>query len=260
MSGVDLYCWGDDFKGRLGNGPSVTKDQTRPSPIPDFLSPAASWRSVDAGYYHTCADTSHRRLYCWGDGSHGQLGNGGGPVPPDRHSPERVGTGTEWSVVSAGSEHTCAIQTDSSLWCWGANWNFQLGDGSGIAREEDGTTRYTPRRVNPLSLTQRKWENVSSGYDHTCATTADRSLACWGSGWAGKLGIGTTDTRKGPVFVAWGPRRGGQYSVWSNKVTAGLHHTCAVKTDNTLACWGGNGFGELGDGTRTNRLEPVAVG
>ena len=43
------------------------------------------------------------------------------------------------------------------------------------------------------------------------------------------------------------------------QVSAGDNHACALKSDGTVACWGGNSFGQLGDGTNQDRKLPVLV-
>ena len=91
---------------------------------------------------------------------------------------------------------------------------------------------------------------VATGYSHTCALLANRTVECWGSNGAGRLGDGTTLNRRTPVAVA------GLSGVTA--IAAGIH-TCALLADTTVRCWGNNAAGELGDGTLTTRLTPVAV-
>ncbi len=153
-------------------------------------------------------------------------------------------TGPVWSTVSAGSEHTCGVRTDHTLWCWGDNSAGQLGLG-------DRTTHAVPSRVG----TESNWAQVSAGGlygDYTCAVRTDKTLWCWGDNFAGKLGLG--DTRNRVV-----PSRVGTRSDWA-QVSAGSYHTCAVRTDNTLWCWGVNFAGQLGLGDRTTRAVPSRVG
>src|SRR5207253_863820 len=80
----------------------------------------------------------------------------------------------------------------------------------------------------------------------------DNQAYCWGANNSGQLGDGTTTTRLTPVAVA-GRLRFGQVS------PDGTQHSCGVTTDDRAYCWGRNVFGELGDGTTTARLTPVAV-
>ena len=92
---------------------------------------------------------------------------------------------------------------------------------------------------------------IATGYSHTCALLANRTVECWGSNAAGQLGDGTLTNRRTPVIVA------GLSSVTA--IAAGIH-TCALLADTTVRCWGSNTAGELGNGTISqNSPTPVAV-
>lgn len=115
------YCWGDGFKGQLGNG--ATSSVSVATAISGM-----TWKKLAAGGYSTCGIASDGSLYCWGDNSRGQLGDG----TLDQHAvPTRVGTDTDWVDLSVGYSHACATKADHSLWCWGANDDGQLADGTG---------------------------------------------------------------------------------------------------------------------------------
>jgi len=81
-----------------------------------------------AGEYHTCGIALDGSLWCWGDNTRGQLGDG---TYQFRTSPVQVGTTTNWVQVAAGAFHTCAVTASHELWCWGANDRGQLADGVG---------------------------------------------------------------------------------------------------------------------------------
>jgi alpha-tubulin suppressor-like RCC1 family protein len=103
----------------------------------------------------------------------------------------------------------------------------------------------------PLSFRQ-----VSAGRRHTCGVTTDDKAYCWGDNGeggltGGYLGDGTTTDRLTPVPVAGG--------LSFRLVSAGVHHSCGVTTDNRAYCWGRNDWGQLGDGTTNTALTPVAV-
>jgi alpha-tubulin suppressor-like RCC1 family protein len=144
-----------------------------------------------------------------------------------------------WASVSAG-EHTCAIRTDKTLWCWGAGYFGQLGDGATVDRN-------TPVQVGQGAA----WVTVSVGDVHTCAIQVDRSLWCWGVNSLGQVGDGTYVDRNTPVQIG--------AASWTT-VSAGLVHGCAIRTDHSLWCWGANGSGQIGDGTTVDRSAPVRVG
>jgi alpha-tubulin suppressor-like RCC1 family protein len=135
---------------------------------------------------------------------------------------------SEVSSVALGGDHTCAIKTDGSLWCWGYNGYGQLGDGT-------NTIRYTP-----VPITSGV-SSVALGPYHTCAVKQDGSLYCWGSNQYGQVGVGPVGSSViSPVEV--------MQDVLT--VSAGSYHTCAIKIDGTLWCWGYNYYGQVdGNGT-----------
>jgi hypothetical protein len=140
--------------------------------------------------------------------------------------------------VSAGSYHTCAIDTNGSLWCWGDNWYGQLGDGTNVGKDV------------PVQVSGTNWFSVSAGDGHTCGIKTDEILWCWGDNWYGQLGDGTNVGKNVPVEVSG--------TNWVS-VSAGGEHTCGIKTNGTLWCWGRNNYGQLGDGTNVGKNAPVRV-
>jgi len=152
-----------------------------------------------------------------------------------------VGGGPSWTAVTAGGYHSCGIQVDGSLWCWGKNDFGQLGDGTASDQKDPIL----------ISAAEGGWLSVSAGGDHTCGVQSDGSLWCWGLNDNGQLGDGSFTDRNVPTRV------GGEYR-WS-LVTAGEDFSCAFKTDGNLWCWGWNFFGQVGDGSTSNRNVPIQV-
>jgi alpha-tubulin suppressor-like RCC1 family protein len=233
-----LWCWGSNFYGQLGDG--STTNRTAPVQVSGHATDWAAVAAGAAGASHICAVRANGTLWCWGDNTYDQLGDGtttGSPVPV-----QVSGHATDWAAVTVGGDHTCAVKTDHTLWCWGLNNDDQLGDGS-------TTERPVPVQVSGHAT---DWAAVTAGGIHTCAVKTDHTLWCWGDNTYGQVGDGSTTTRTVPVQVS------GHATDWA-AVTAGLFHTCAVKTDGTLWCWGWNPDGQLGDGTTTSSQVPVHV-
>src|SRR5262245_44966447 len=108
-----LFCWGFDGFGQLGNGPTAGE---QPTPV-QVAGGFTDWTQVSAGSVHTCGRRSTGRLYCWGSDTFGQLGDGG--TDADQPAPTLVAGGaTNWTNVSAGGQHTCALRSTRRLWCW----------------------------------------------------------------------------------------------------------------------------------------------
>ena len=126
--------------------------------------------------------------------------------------------------------------------CWGDNEFGALGNGT-------TTNPVAPVEVAGLS---NGVAAIAVGWYHTCALTAVGGIKCWGDNEYGQLGDGTTTHRRMPVEVA---------GLSSNVVAiaAGSSHTCALTAAGGVKCWGYNFYGQLGDGTKTDRLTPVDV-
>lgn len=242
-----LFCWGSDTwgPGQLGDGGANT-DQGAPVEVAGHT---ADWTGVSAGSYHTCARKNSGRLYCWGAGGNGQLGDG---AATNRNRPSQVAGGlTSWALVSAGYVHTCATRVSGRLFCWGGDSSGQLGDGGPAAS-----------KTRPVEVAGgiTDWTSVSTGggtyvgSSHTCGRTASKRLYCWGSDANGRLGNGPTSTadRGTPSRVS-----GTTAWVW---LDAGGYHSCARDTSFRLFCWGADFGGRLGNGgTDTDEHRPVEV-
>jgi alpha-tubulin suppressor-like RCC1 family protein len=230
-----LWCWGSGSRGELGLGAGRQEMKS-----PTQVGTSASWVSLNSTANHMCAvDTGHG-LWCWGDNSAGQLGDG---TTVQRDVPVRVGAGTSWASAAAGLDHTCALTTDGRTFCWGQNDTGELGDGT-----IDGAAR--PVAVN-TDLTTR---SIIAGWGHTCALTAGQELWCWGNNFGGRLGDGTEVPSPNTASAV----RVGTGKDWTG-LDLGGRHTCALRADATLWCWGDNTHGQLGDGRTVSRPTPARV-
>jgi YD repeat-containing protein len=177
-------------------------------------------------------------LWTWGYNTYGGLGDN---TTSNKSSPgTTAGGGTNWKQVSCGYQHTAAIKTDGTLWTWGYNGYGALGDGTTTSRSSPGTT----------AGGGTNWKQVAGGSYHTAAIKTDGTLWTWGYNTKGQLGSGTTSNRSSPVTVVGGGTN------WKQVACSQYYHTAAIKTDGTLWTWGYNGYGQLGDGTATDRSSP----
>lgn len=196
--------------------------------------------SVSCGQWHSCAMTSGGAAKCWGDGEYGQLGDGSKSkslVPV-----EVAGLGSEVIAVEAASYFSCALVRGGAIRCWGVNSGGQLGDGSTIDNPVPGGVVGLDAGVVA----------ISAGSSHTCALTSTGGVECWGFNLGGKLGDGSTADSAVPVGVVG-------LSSEVIAISAGANHTCAVTSGGGVKCWGGNSYGELGDGSTTDSPVPVDV-
>jgi len=235
LSNGTIKCWGGNDSGQLGDG--TTTESHLPVTV---LAPPASSLIVSSGGTHTCAIDNSGRVWCWGDNSYGQIGDG---TTTGRLSPVNVsGMVGEVVMVSAGQWHTCAVTSSNNARCWGYNYTGQLGNGT-------YTSSSLPVDVTGLSTNA---VFISAGTSHTCAITASRGVKCWGRNSDGQLGDGTNLDSTIPVDVTGLPAN-------VTSLASGHYHTCAVLETGSVYCWGRNIDGQLGDGTTINRNSPVRV-
>ena len=145
------------------------------------------------------------------------------------------------TAVVAGHSHTCALTSSGGVKCWGNNTYGQLGDGT-------TTNRTTPVDVSGLTSGVSA---IAAGGHHTCALTTSGGVKCWGWNNHGQLGDGTTTTNRTTPADVSGLTSG------VSGIAVGFYHTCAVMTGGGVKCWGYNYWGQLGDGSQTDRYTPV---
>jgi alpha-tubulin suppressor-like RCC1 family protein len=228
-----VVCWGADDAGQLGDGGGV--DRRTPVPVPGVSGAVA----VSAGSDFSCAALTDGTVRCWGDDARGQLGDGSTPAAGAR-GPVTVFALSGVRELSGHWQHVCARRDDETLWCWGANSQGQLGD---------GTLDDQPKPVRAQSLTMVT--GVGTGLLHTCAVTRAQGLYCWGNNNTGQLGQPDSDPIPRPTAVAGIPD--------PIAVGVGAQHTCAVRSSGETLCWGNNNAGQLGEGTMTALPAPVRV-
>jgi len=229
-----MRCWGANFLGQLGDGTLTS----RPTPmnVSGFASGVAA---ISAGNGHTCALTTLGSVSCWGGNFSGQLGN---PDSTARTTPTAVaGLSSGVAEISLGSNFSCARATDATVRCWGSNGVGALGDGEFAAR-------LTPRDVVGLGSAS----TVGLGEAHSCAVGSAGVLQCWGRNRSGELGNGNTLSLIAPAPVS---------SVATSVVAvdAGYESSCALTAAGAVLCWGNNEWGQLGDGTTTDRSVAAPV-
>ncbi len=228
----DVRCW--------GTGAGAGSTTTLQSPGSRVALPANAM-SVAAGSDFTCAALSTGEVWCWGDNPYGELGVDPAIVSSTL-TPVRA-TGIDNAVsMAAGPYAACAVLSDGTAACWGANVRGVLGDGS-------TTDRWTPLVIPALTdVTQ-----ISLYVSHACARRSDGTLRCWGANDYGVLGDGTTtDT----LFATAVP----MMAAAAVQVSVGYYHSCALDATGDVWCWGRDTDGSLGQaGSSATSLVPRRV-
>ena len=188
--------------------------------------------------------TEGQKLYTWGSGISGQLGNltsGGGRSSPGT----TAGGGTSWCLVSVGDKETAAIKKSGTLWTWGQNSFGQLGNG--LITNSCSPSTPCGGGTNWCFVSAASCDGASM-----VAVKTDGTLWTWGRNTNGQLGDNTSIDRCSPVTTSGGGTN------WCHAST-GTCHTAGVKTDGTLWTWGAGSSGRLGTNNLITRSSPVTV-
>ncbi len=269
-----VWAWGANNKGQLGNG-----TQTFHNNIPTQIIGLSGIIAISAGLNHSIALKNDGTVWAWGKNYNGQLGIGS---LQDTLYPAKVHLLTNIIAIGAGQEFSIALKNDGTVWAWGYDDYCQIGGGGGgnfieplldtslqnivsiscgwrhyFAIKNDGTVwgkgDNTSGQMGLGSVfycssppTQNNTlfgiKSIACGAVNTIALKADSTVLAWGYGGSGVLGDGTTIfLNPNPVPVV------GLTSIVS--IACGSGHSLALKSDGTLWSWGGNGYGQLGNGT-----------
>jgi alpha-tubulin suppressor-like RCC1 family protein len=233
--GESLFACGYNYYGTLGDNTSSNR-----SSLVQITGGGVNWSQVSVIGYNSAAIKTDGTLWTWGINNSGQLGTNN---TTNRSSPvTTAGGGTNWKQVYAGNNNAAAIKTDGTLWIWGLNSSGQLG------------TNNSTNRSSPVTTVAggTNWKQVACGQSFTSAIKTDGTLWTWGNNASGVLGDNTTSTRSSPVTTVAGGTN------WK-QVACSIGSIAAIKTDGTLWTCGYNLYGQLGDGTSSNRSSPVTT-
>jgi len=130
----------------------------------------------------------------------------------------RIGNDTGWVSIAVGDSQNLAIKSDGTLWAWGENVYYELGDGTKI-------TRPTP----VPSIAGNDWKQAATGTS-SFGLKNNGTLWAWGNNWAGQLGIGSTKASTNAVQV-------GTSTNWT-KILGGGIQSVGLQSDGSLWFWG----------------------
>ncbi len=207
---------------------------------------SARTQKFSAGEYNGCYIGNDNRVYCWGSGAYGALAQGGSTTASK--VPIAIGGGiNDWISISTGWRHACGIRANGHLYCWGRNWDGQLGIGTttGVIGGPASVGVHSPTETSGASCS---WSQVSASSSVTCGIQTDGRLYCWGRDSDSNMIVEPTEVSGG--HTDW---------IYVDSRSAGGCGIRGIGGAGSAYCWGNNPEGELGDGTNTNSTTPVLV-
>ncbi|WP_442950471.1 OmpL47-type beta-barrel domain-containing protein [Paenibacillus sp. FSL H7-0357] len=263
-----VWAWGQNTQGQLGNGSLLNSSTAvQVTGLEDVV-------AVSAAGETTLALKADGTVWSWGSNSRGQLGNGSttsSAIPVQVKELSGV-----IAISNSESEYSLALKGDGTVWGWGSNSSYQLGDGTNTQRltpvKAVGLSGITAIEANGTSMALKNdgtvWKVVNSAFAkvdnlsgvkqiaagrfHQLALKKDGTLWAWGANSVGELGNGTATG--GTTGVSQVPGMNGVIGI-----AGGAYYSLAVKSDGSVWAWGYNNLGQLGDGTQTNRWAPIRV-
>jgi alpha-tubulin suppressor-like RCC1 family protein len=223
----------------LTTGGAVACEQYDPPIFVAGLEPGAT--AVAMGGSHDCALLATGGVRCWGLNVEGQLGDGGS-VPYSAVAVDVTGLASGIMQLATGGDHSCALRSGGDVWCWGRNYDGELGDGSQEQRSTPVAVVGLPAGVVALS----------AGFFHTCALTSGGAVWCWGSDASAQLGDPDPSGWSAlPIPVAG--------LSGATALSSGGYHNCALTSSGGIRCWGSNWAGQLGNDSLQNSEIPLGV-
>jgi alpha-tubulin suppressor-like RCC1 family protein len=223
-SSGSVWAWGNNSEGQLGDGTNVARS------LPQAISTLKNAKSVAAGQYHSIALLQDGTVRSWGNNSEGQLGDG---TLSGRKTPVSVKGLTGITAIAAGFKHSLALRNDGTVWAWGDNFWGELGNGTDINQK---------RPVQVLLSNGTPMKNIvaiAAGDSMSVAVESTGKVLIWGYLYYDAVAEGDK----------WAERAEYKTDIpLMSRVAVGYDHVLALARDGTLWAWGGNYYGQLGNG------------
>ena len=231
-----IWSWGNNTNGQLGNGSLIHRT------LPVQVLGVTHVTAIAAGQNHSLALKKDSTVWDWGYNVYGQLGDSTTNLVDCecKEQAVKVHTITHVTAISAGSYHSLALRSDSTVWAWGGNADGQLGDSTNL-------DRISPVKVYGLT----KVIAIAAGGSHNLALRSDSTVWAWGLNANGQLGDSTIITKIIPVKI--------NALSGITAIAASTGHSLSLKSDSTVMAWGSNSYDQLGDGTLLDAHYPILV-
>lgn len=251
----NIFCWGYNQNGELGNGNNVNESYM----VKVYNPESVVFVNITGFMYNFCATSNTGQLYCWGDGSSGQLGNGSQlssniPVKVTMPLNPESNTMVKFTSISIGNSTICAVGDNGHVYCWGNNASGFIGDGT------------TTNALVPIQVKMEESGDESEVFVEvkisyytdgaTCALAKSGNIYCWGDSGNGDAGTGAYTSAITLATKVVMPSNGDKFA----HLMPGLGtSSCALTTIGTLYCWGNNSSGQGSDGTLNSNNIPTAA-
>jgi alpha-tubulin suppressor-like RCC1 family protein len=257
-----VWCWGADDVGQLGDGqpPGQSRYQAARVALPGDLK--ATY--VGCGETNACALAENGTVWCWGGNDSLQLGLGEADAA-NHSTPAQLNipsTSLPITNLSVGAAHACAVDSASAVWCWGENDHDDAGQDAntpcpGTSGSSDSDRCEDVPQPTLISAANFTASSVVMGDEFSCAVDDLNEAHCWGDNTLGELGIGTLMLSGRADYNTPAPQKSGMGSFLTldnrgdgASLAAGAEHACAA-AGGSVFCWGSNGSGQVGIGTKT---------
>ncbi len=254
----EVYCWGANGSGQLGNGSNTN------SSLPVLVTglPTDKIVALTAGEKFTCVQLANKEVWCWGENGDGQLNDG---TTTNRTSPVKSLLTTNLSEISGGQTnllgsdvvsldaYSKALAAKVSQLVAPLSISANRWGETGCAVASDGTVKcWGSDLVSTAVKDAVAALKVGTGVDHNCVINDNLTVSCWGSNTQGELGDGSNNNSQSAVVV--------KNLTKANEIAVGANHTCVLQGNNNVAlCWGENTYGQLGTNSTVASNVPMWV-
>ncbi len=221
------WCWGNNQFGQLGDG--SFRSSRRPVQVRDEDGQPLQLDKIATAMNASCGIDNDGAVWCWGADTNNRLLNG--DEAGHAATPITIALDAPAVDLAMGANHSCVALNDGQVYCWGANYAGQFGDGTRDTPPADATSPVRMPSVTDVV-------EVACGYQSTCARTATGDVWCAGTNHSNEFGDipGSASAQQLSLSGV-------------DQLIAGYYNTCVLQSGR-VSCVGPNWSGQIGDGTR----------